>query len=183
MTTGKTIALTRRTFIGKIMSLLFNILCSLVVAFLRRNKHLLSFMAVVTIWSDFGAQENEVCHCFHCFSIYFPWSDGTGCHIFVVWMLSFRPAFSLSSFTFIKKLFSSSSLSTIRVVFSAYPTLLIFHLGLTGFQPKGLPRVFSSTTVQNINSLALNFIIVQLSLLYMTIGKNIALTDGPLLAK
>ena len=130
MTTGKNIALTRWTFVGKLMSLLFSTLSRFVIAFMPRNKHLLSFMAVVTIWSDFGAQENKVCHCFHCFSIYFPWSNGTGCHTFVVWMLSFRPAFSLSSFTFIKKLFSSSSLSTIRVVFSAYPTLLIFHLGI-----------------------------------------------------
>ena len=37
-------------------------------------------MAAVTICSDFGAQENKVCHCFHCFPIYLPWSDGTGCH-------------------------------------------------------------------------------------------------------
>ena len=37
-------------------------------------------MAAVTICSDFGAQKNKVCHCFHCFPIYFPWSDGTRCH-------------------------------------------------------------------------------------------------------
>ena len=37
-------------------------------------------MAAVTICSDFGAQENKVCHCFHCFAIYLPSSDGTGCH-------------------------------------------------------------------------------------------------------
>ena len=37
-------------------------------------------MAAVTICSDFGAQKNKVWHCFHCFPIYFPWSDGTGCH-------------------------------------------------------------------------------------------------------
>ena len=37
-------------------------------------------MSAVTICSDFGAQKNKVWHCFHCFSIYFPWSDGTGCH-------------------------------------------------------------------------------------------------------
>ena len=36
-------------------------------------------MAAVTICSDFGAQENKVCHCFYCFPIYLPWSDGTGC--------------------------------------------------------------------------------------------------------
>ena len=39
-----------------------------------------NFMAAVTICSNFGAQENKVFHCFHCFPIYFPWSDGTGCH-------------------------------------------------------------------------------------------------------
>ena len=38
------------------------------------------FMAAVTIHSDFGAQENQVCHCFHCFPTYLPWSDGSGCH-------------------------------------------------------------------------------------------------------
>ena len=37
-------------------------------------------MAAVTVLNDFGAQENKVCHCFHCFPIYLPWSDGTGWH-------------------------------------------------------------------------------------------------------
>ena len=50
--------------------------------------------------------------------------------ILVFWMLSFIPAFSLSSFTFIKRLFSSSSLSATRVVSSAYLTLLIFLLAI-----------------------------------------------------
>ena len=72
MTTGKTIALTRRTFVGKVMSLLFNMLSRLVIAFLPRSKCLLNFMAAVTICSDFGAQKNKVCHCFHCFPIYLP---------------------------------------------------------------------------------------------------------------
>ena len=69
--TGKTIALTRRTFVGKVMSLLFNMLSRLVIAFLPRSK-CLNFMAAVTICSDFGAQENKVSHCFHCFCIYLP---------------------------------------------------------------------------------------------------------------
>ena len=69
MTTGKTIALTRRTFVGKVMSLLFNMLSNLVITFLPRSKSL-NFMAAITTHSDFGAQENRVCHCFHCFSIY-----------------------------------------------------------------------------------------------------------------
>ena len=71
MTTGKTIALTRRTFVDKVMSLLFNMLSRLVMAFLPRRK-LLNFMAAVTICSDFGTQENKVYHCFHCFPIYLP---------------------------------------------------------------------------------------------------------------
>ena len=79
MTTGKTIALTRWTFVGKIMSLLFNRLSRLVITFLPRSKHLLISWLPVTIYSDFGAQKNKVCHCFHCFSIFLPWSDGPGC--------------------------------------------------------------------------------------------------------
>ena len=151
-------------------------------------------MAAITIFSDFEAQKNKVCQCFHCFPIYLPWSDGTRCHdlsylntvffflfnfTILYWfchiskwichrytcvphpepssllpphtiplgrprapapsiqyhasnldkrlvsymilyifqgILSFKPAFSLSSFTFIKRFFTSSSLSAIRVV-------------------------------------------------------------------
>ena len=76
MTTGKTIALTRQNFVDKVMSLLFNMLSRLVIAFLPRSKPL-NFMAAITIYSDFGAQKNKVSHCF---PIYLPWSDGTGCH-------------------------------------------------------------------------------------------------------
>ena len=57
MTTEKTIALTRQTFVGKVMSLLFNTLSRLVTAFLPRSQ-CLNFMAAVTIRSDFGTQEN-----------------------------------------------------------------------------------------------------------------------------
>ena len=64
MTSGKTIALTKWTFVGKVMSLLFNTLSRLVIAFLPRSRHL-NFMAAVTICSDFGAQEIKVSHCFH----------------------------------------------------------------------------------------------------------------------
>ena len=83
-------------------------------------------MAAVTICSDFGAQKNKVWHCFHCFPIYFHEVMGPDAMIFVFWMLSFKPTFSLSTFTFIKMLLSSSSLSAIRVVSSAYLRLLIF---------------------------------------------------------
>ena len=87
-------------------------------------------MAAVTICSDFRAQENQGCHCFHCFPIYLPWSVGTNAMILVFWMLSFKPMFSLSSFTFIKRLFTSSSLYAIRMVSSAYQRLLIFFLAI-----------------------------------------------------
>ena len=80
MTTGKTIALTRRTFVGKVMTLLFNMLSRLVITFLLRSRRLLISWLAITICSDFGAQKNKISHCFHCFPIYLPWSDGTGCH-------------------------------------------------------------------------------------------------------
>ena len=58
MTTGKVIALTGWTFVSKVMSLLFNVLSRLFIAFIPRSKHLWSiFMAAVTICSDFGAQK------------------------------------------------------------------------------------------------------------------------------
>ena len=79
MTTGKNIALTRQTFVSRVMSLLLNMLSRLVITFLPRSKCLLISCAV-TICSDFGSQKNKVSHCFHCFPIYFPWSDGTRCH-------------------------------------------------------------------------------------------------------
>ena len=71
-TSGKTIALTRRTFVGKGVSLLFNMLSSLVIAFLPRSKCLLISWLQSPSAVIFGAQENKVCHCFHCFPIYLP---------------------------------------------------------------------------------------------------------------
>ena len=113
MTTGKTIALTRQTLVGKVMSLFFNMLSRLVINFLQRSKHLLisrlshnlppkiKSVTVSTVWPS-------VCH----------EVIGPDSMILVFWMLSFKPTFSLSSFTFIKRLFSSCSLSAIRVVSS-----------------------------------------------------------------
>ena len=134
-----------------------------------------NFTAAVTICSDFEAQENKACLCFHSFPIYLPWSDQTGCYdlcllsswlqspsavilepkkimsvpvsivsphichelmgsdamILVFRMLNFKPDFSLSSFTFIKRLFSFSLLSAIRVeMSSAYLRLLLFLLAI-----------------------------------------------------
>ena len=78
-TTGKTIALTRCTFVGKVMSLLFNMLSRLVLTFLPRSRYLLiswlqSPSAVIL------EPHKIVSHCFHCFPIYLPWSDRSGCH-------------------------------------------------------------------------------------------------------
>ena len=79
MTTGKTIALTRWTFFGKVMSLLFSMLSKVITAFLPRSQASFNFMAAVTICSDFGAPQNNVSHCFHSSPIYLPWSDCTRC--------------------------------------------------------------------------------------------------------
>ena len=64
VTTGKTIALTIWTFVGKVMSLLFNTPSRFFIAFPPRNVSF-NFMTAVTIRSAFGAQENKICHCFH----------------------------------------------------------------------------------------------------------------------
>ena len=69
-----------QTFVGKIMSLLFNMLSRLVITFLPRSKNRFYFIAAVTICSAFGDLENKVCHCFHCFPIYLPCCDGNRCH-------------------------------------------------------------------------------------------------------
>ena len=69
----KTIALTGRTFVGKVMSLLFNMLSRLDHSFSSKEPESFNFIGVVTICSDFGALQNKVSHCFHCFPIYFPY--------------------------------------------------------------------------------------------------------------
>ena len=126
MTTGKTIALTIQTSVSKEMSLLLNILSRFVIAFLLRSKRLLNswlqpLSAVILELKKIK-------------SVIVPTSSPSICHevmgldamIFIFLMLSFQPTFSLSSFTFVRRLFSSSSLSAIRVVSSAYLRLLIF---------------------------------------------------------
>ena len=76
MTTGKTIVLTRRTFVGKVMSLLFNMLSRLVKTFLPRSKRLL----ISWLQSPCAEILEPPKIVWHCFPIYFPWSDGTRCH-------------------------------------------------------------------------------------------------------
>ena len=126
MTTGKIIALTKWTFVGKVMSLLFNMLYSLVINFLPRTKHLLiSWLqlpsAVILEPRKIKSFSVSIVSLFICHEVM-----GPDAMVLVFWVLSFKSAFLLSSFTFIKRLFSSSWLSAIRVVSSAYLRLLIF---------------------------------------------------------
>ena len=125
MTTGKTIALTRRTFVGKVMSLLFNMLSRLVITFLSGSKHLLiswlqSPSTVILEPKKLKSLTVSIVSPSIC-----PEVMGPDAMILVFWMLSFHPSFSLSSFTFIKRLLSSL-LSAIKVVSSTYLRLLIF---------------------------------------------------------
>ena len=125
ITTGKTIALTRQTFVGIVISLLFNTLSRLVIAFLPRSKSfLISWLqlssAVILEPKKIKSVTISIVSPSICYEVM-----GLDAMIFIFWMLSFKPNFSLSSFTFIKRLFSSSSLSA-RVVSSAYLRLLIF---------------------------------------------------------
>ena len=117
-------------FVGKVMSLLFNILSMLVITFLPRSKRLLILWlqpssTVISeppkIKSDtVSSVSPSICH----------EVMGPDTMILVLWMLSFKQTFSLSSFTFITRLFSYSSLSAIRVVSSAHLRLLIFLLAI-----------------------------------------------------
>ena len=107
MTTGKTTALTRRTFVGKVMSLFFNMLSKLIISFLPRSKRLwISWLhspsAVIL------EPKKIVCHCSHWFPSICHEVMGPDALILVFWMLNFKPTLSLSYFTPSKRLFSSS---------------------------------------------------------------------------
>ena len=111
MTTGKTIALTRWTFVSKVMSLLFNIVSRSVIAFLLKSNHLsISWLqSPSSVILEPKKIKSVTVFTFPpsiCYELM--WSDAM---IIVFWMLSFKPAFPLSFFTFIKRLFSSCSLS------------------------------------------------------------------------
>ena len=123
MTTGKTIALTRWVFVSKVISLLFNMLSRLVIAFLPRSKHLLiswlqSTSAVILKLkkiksATISTGSSSICH------------EGMGLDamIFIFWMLNFKPAFSLSFFT-------SSRGSSAPLHF---PPLEWYHLYIWGY--------------------------------------------------
>ena len=129
MTSGKTIASTIWTFVSKVISLLFNMLSRFVIAFLPSSKHLLiswpqSLSRVILEFKKIKSVTASTFSPSICNVVMAP-----DAMILVFWTLSFKPAFWLSSFTFIKRLFSSSLLSAIRVV-SAYLRLLILLPGV-----------------------------------------------------
>ena len=129
MTTGKNIALTRQTFVHKVVSLIFNKLSRLVITFLPRSKCLLvswlqSPSAVILEPKNIMSVTVSIVSPSICHEVM-----GSDAMILVFWKLSFKPTFSLSSFTFINRLFSSL-LSALRVVSSAYLRLLIFLWGI-----------------------------------------------------
>ena len=79
MTARKTIAWNIRTFVGKVISLLFVTLYRFVIAFLPQSNHLLTSW----LWSPFAEilePKKKICHCFHLFPFYLPWSDEARCH-------------------------------------------------------------------------------------------------------
>ena len=126
MTTGNTIALAKQTFVGKVTSLLFNMPSRFVIAFFPKSKCLLiswlqSPPAVIFEPKKIKSLTVSIVCPSICHEVIRP-----DAMILVFWMLNFKPAFSHSSFTFIKRLFSSSLLSVIRVVSSAFLRLLIF---------------------------------------------------------
>ena len=103
-------------------------LSRLVIAFLPRSKCLLiSWLQSPSSVILEAPPPNKVSLCFHCFPIYLPGSDGTRCHdLSFLNVENLSQLFPLSSFTFIKRLFSSSLLSATRLVSSAYVKLLTF---------------------------------------------------------
>ena len=126
MTTGKIIALLIQTFLWKQTSLFFNTLFQFIIAFLPRSKSLLIswLQSLSTVILEPKKRKDVTVSTFSpsiCHGVM-----GPGVMILVIWMLSFKAAFSLSSFSLIKRLFSYSSLSAIRVISSTYLWLLVF---------------------------------------------------------
>ena len=129
ITTGKTIALIIQTFVNKVMSLFFNMLSRFVIVFLPRSVCLIiswlqSPSTLILEPKKIKSVTVSIVSPSICREVM-----GLDAIIFVFRMLSFKLAFSLSPFTLIKRLFSSSSLSAIRVVSSAY-LRLIFLLAI-----------------------------------------------------
>ena len=126
MTSGKTVTLTRQTFVGKVMSLLFNMLSQLVIAFIPRSKHLLiswlqSPSAVILEPKKIKFVTVSIVSPSICHEVL-----GPDVFIFVFGMLSFKPTFFTLLFHIHQEALNFSSVYAIRVVSSAYLKLLIF---------------------------------------------------------
>ena len=125
MTTGKTIVLTRWTFVGKVMSLLFNMLSKWVITFLPKSNHpLISWLQSPSAVILEPPKLKSLTISIVSPSIYYE-VMGLDAMIFVFWMLSYKPTFSLFLFHFHQEALSSL-LSAIRVVSSTYLSLLLF---------------------------------------------------------
>ena len=128
MTTEKTMAWTIRTFVSKVMSLLFNTPSRLVIAFLPRNNQLLISLLQSSSTVILEHKKRKYVTAFSpsiCHEVM-----GPDAMILVVLIRSFQQAFLLSYFTLIRQLFNSCSLSVIGVVSSTYLRLLIFLLAI-----------------------------------------------------
>ena len=125
MTAGKTIALTIWTFVSEVMSLLLNVLWRFLIAFLPRNKHLLiSWLHSPSVMILEPKKIKSLTVCIVSSSICVNWWDQMPWSLFFeCWDLS---QLFHSPFSFIKRLFSSSLLSAVKVISSAYLRLLIF---------------------------------------------------------
>ena len=139
MITGKTIALTIWTYVSKVMFLLFNILSRFVIAFLPSGKCLLisSLQSLSAVILKPKKRKSVTASSFSpsiCYKMM-----GPDAMILAFLMLSFKPGFAFFSFTLIKRLFSSSSLSAIRVLSFAYLRLLLFL-------PANLTPVYDSSS-------------------------------------
>ena len=123
MTTGKTIALTRQTFVDKVMSLLFNMLSRLVITFLTRSKRFLISWLQSPSAVILEPPQNKVSHCLHCFPNYLPWSCGTGCHEYDV-----NCGFFIDGLIILRKLPSVPNLSVFNMEWLDFIKCFFLHL-------------------------------------------------------
>ena len=123
-------SLTRWTFVGKVMSLLFNMLSRLVISFLPRSKRLL--ISWLQSPSAVILEPRKIVS--HYFSIYLPWSDGTGFHDLSFLHVELQANFSLSSFIFIVLCFLPCGVICISGVIDISPDNL--DSSLCFFQPR-----------------------------------------------
>ena len=163
MSTGKTIALTRWTYVGKVMSLLSNMLSKFLIAFLPRSKRLLiswlqSPSAVVLEPRKLKSATISIVSPSICHEVM-----GPDAMILVLWMLSTKSTFSFSYFTFIKRLFCSS-LSAIRVVSSAYQVIYIFRGNLDSSRASPSPAFLKMYFAYKLNRVTIYSLGILLSL-------------------